>query len=114
MSRDRRRHVGKPDDASEVLERFEQDQERQARAGLARPLPREGDFGCHRRERLQLGRPWLDGQPRVGGIGDDRHGVGLGLRGGRGQDGRGRFDAGLPQHLAHAGGRKALADGDLA
>jgi hypothetical protein len=69
MSRDRRRHVGKPDNASDMLERFEQDQERQARAGLARLLPRKGDFGYHRRERLQLGGPCLDRQSRVGGIG---------------------------------------------
>ena len=54
-------------------------QERQARTRLARPLPREGDLGRIRRERFQLGRPWLDRQPRVGNVGDDRHSARSGL-----------------------------------
>ena len=57
MGKDGGRHVGKPDDTPEVLERLEQDQERQARAGLPCLLPREGALGRLRRERLQLGRP---------------------------------------------------------
>lgn len=102
VGEDRRRHIGKPDDAPEMLERLEQDQERQARAGLARPLPREGDLCRPRRERFQLDWPWLGGQPRVGGVGDDRHGARLRLRRRKRWDGRGRLDAGLFQHLAHA------------
>ena len=102
VGEDRHRHIGKPDDAPEMLERLEQDQERQARAGLARPLPRESDLGRPRRERLQLDRPWLGGQPRVGGVGDDRHGARSRLRRRKRWDGRGRLDAGLFQHLAHA------------
>ena len=92
---DRRRHIGKPDDAPEMLERLEQDQERQARAGLARPLPRESDLGRPRRERFQLDRPWLGGQPRVGGVCDDRHGARSRLRRRKRWDRRGRLDAGL-------------------
>lgn len=67
-------HVGKADGVAEALERLEQHQQREARAGLARALPREGKFGRFRRERLQLGRLRLGGQARVGGVGDDRHG----------------------------------------
>lgn len=68
------RHVGQTDDAAEVLERLEQDQERQARAGLARPLPREGKLRRLRRERFRLGQGRLCWQARVGGVGNDRHG----------------------------------------
>ena len=102
VGEDRRRHVGKPDDAPEMLERLEQDQERQARAGLARPLPREGNLGRPRRERFQFDWPWLGGQPRVGSVGDDRHGARLRLRRRKRWDRRSRLDAGLFQHLAHA------------
>ncbi len=80
VGEDRRRHVGELDDAPEVLKRLEQDQERQAGAGLERPLPDEGDLGRSRRERLQLGRLWLGGEPRIGGVGGDRHGAWSGLR----------------------------------
>ena len=102
MGEDRRRHIGKPDDAPEMLERLEQDQKRQARAGLARPLPRENDLGRPRRERFQLDRPWLGGQPRVGNVSDDRHGARSRLRRRKCWNRRGRLDAGLFQHLAHA------------
>ena len=68
-----RGHVGEADGVAEALERLEQHQQREARAGLARALPREGEFSRLRRERLQLGRPRLGGQARVGGVGDDRH-----------------------------------------
>lgn len=102
VGKDRRRHISKPDHPPEVLEHLEQHQERQARAGLARPLPRESDFGRPWRERLQFGRPWLGGQPRVGSVGNDWHGAGSGQRGSKGWGGHGCLDAGLFQHLAHA------------
>ena len=84
VGEDGHRHLGKPDHPPEVLEHLEQDQERQARAALPCLLPREGAFGRLRRECLQLGWPRLDGQPRVGGVGDDRHGAWSGLRGSKG------------------------------
>lgn len=77
---DRGRHVGEADDAAKVLEGLEQNQERQAWPGLARLLPRKGEFGQLRRERLQLGRGRVRRQPRVGGICDDRHGRGCWVR----------------------------------
>ena len=66
---DLRRHIDEADDAAEVLECLEQDQQCQTRAGVARLLPREGELGRLRRERLQLGRPRLGGQARVGSVG---------------------------------------------
>src|SRR4051812_21993481 len=64
---DRDRHVGQTGEVAKALEGLKQNQQRQAWARLARPLPRERDLGGLRRERLQLGDARVGGQAWVSG-----------------------------------------------
>jgi hypothetical protein len=72
---DRDRHVGQTGEVAKALEGLKQNQQRQAWARLARPLPRERDLGGLRRERLQLGKARVGGQAWVCSVGDDPHGA---------------------------------------
>ena len=73
MGDEDRRYVGEADGVAEALECLEQDQQREPWAGLARALPREGEFGRLWREHLQLGRARLGRQTRISRVGDDGH-----------------------------------------
>lgn len=56
VANDGDRHVGEPDEVAEALKGLEQDQQRQAWAGVPRALTHEGEFSRIRREDIQFGR----------------------------------------------------------